>query len=167
MAQLPKPKPFTDWPPSTHKTYMVGFLSSLFGGGRHKPPVRDLDPLEATAALLVEAALIDGVYTNLESDVIAEILIDSCALDASRADELLRRGEELSEYATDTHSLSRHVKTLPEAQRERVIEGLYRVSFADGEACKFEEAFVRHVASLLHIDDVARIRAKKRAESFT
>ncbi len=144
---------------------MKNFLSSLFGGERHTPPVRDLDPLEANAALLVEAALIDGVYTNLESDVIAEILIDSCDLDAARADELLQRGEEVSDYATDTHSLSRHVKALPEVQRERVIEGLYRVAFADGQACKFEEAFVRHVASLLHIDDRARMRAKKRAEN--
>ena len=142
---------------------MAGFFSFLFGGDQNKPPVRDLDPLEATAALLVEAALVDGVYTNLESDVIAELLVSSCDLDADRADELLRRGEELSEYATDTYALSRHVKTLPEPQREKVIESLYRVSFADGEACKFEEAFVRHVASLLHVDDIARIRAKKKA----
>ena len=143
---------------------MAGFFSRLFGGSRPEPPVRDLDPYEAAAALLVEAALVDGVYANLESDMIAEILVTSFNMNADRADEVLQRGEQIAEEATDTHALTRHVKTLSQGERAGVIEGLYRVSFADGEACKYEESFVRHVASLLHVDDVTRAHAKKRAE---
>jgi uncharacterized tellurite resistance protein B-like protein len=144
---------------------MAGFFSRLFGSGRAEPPRRDLDPHEAAAALLVEAALADGIYANLESDMIAEILVTSFDLPADRADALLERGEELAENATDTHSLTRHVKRLSEIERTRIIEGLYRVSLADGEACKFEEAFIRHVASLLHVDDFNRVAARKRAEA--
>ena len=143
---------------------MAGFLSRLFGSGRTTPPVRDIDPYEAAAALLVEAALADGIYANLESDMIAEILVTSFDMDADRADAVLQRGEELSEDATDTYALTRHVKSLPEAERARLIECLYKVSLADGVACKFEEAYVRQVASLLHIDDVTRALARKRAE---
>lgn len=143
---------------------MAGFFSKLFGGGRPEAPVRDLDPHEAAAALLVEAALVDGVYANLESDMIAEILVTSFDMNADRADEVLQRGESIAEEATDTHALTRHVKTLPQGERASVVEGLYRVSFADGEACKYEESFIRHVASLLHVDDVTRAHAKKRAE---
>jgi len=77
----------------------------------------------------------------------------------------LEQGEELAEKATDAHALTRHVKALGESERVNVIEALYRVSFADGEACKFEEAFIRHVASLLHVDDVSRAHAKRRAQS--
>ena len=123
-----------------------------------------MDPYEAAAALLVEAALVDGVYANLESDMIAEILVTSFEMNAERADNLLKKGEELSESATDAHALTRHVKKLPEAERTKVIEGLYRVSLADGDACKFEDAFIRHVASLLHIDDITRAHARKRAQ---
>ncbi|MEQ3746720.1 MAG: TerB family tellurite resistance protein [Henriciella sp.] len=143
---------------------MAGFFSRLFGGGRPDSPIRDLDSYEAAAALLVEAALADGVYANLESDMIAEILVTSFAMDADRADAVLKRGEQLAEEATDTHALTRHVKTLPIAERESVIEGLYKVSLADGDACKYEESFIRHVASLLHVDDVTRAHARKRAE---
>ena len=143
---------------------MAGFLSKLFGNRTTTPPVRDLDPYEAAAALLVEAALVDGIYANLESDMIAEILITSFNMDADRADALLARGEDLAESTTDTHALTRHVKTLPEGERTSIIEGLYKVSLADGEACKFEDAFIRHVASLLHIDDFTRAHARKRAE---
>ncbi len=142
---------------------MANFFSRLFGTRTPEPPVRDLDPYEAAGALLVEAALVDGVYANLESDMVAEILISSFNLDADTADHILEKAETIAENATDTHTLTRHVKTLPESERASVIEGLYRVSFADGETCKFEDAFVRHVASLLHIDDVTRAHARKRA----
>ncbi|MEM9937285.1 MAG: TerB family tellurite resistance protein [Pseudomonadota bacterium] len=141
---------------------MSGFFSRLFGGER-EAPIRDLDPYEAAAALMVEAALVDGIYANLESDMVAELLVTSFNMDATRADEVLKRGEELAENATDAHALTRHVKKLPERERTAIIESLYRVSFADGEACKFEEAYIRHVASLLHIDDVTRAHARKRA----
>lgn len=143
---------------------MRSFLNKLFGSDRPEPPVRDLDPYEAAAALLVEAALVDGVYANLESDMIAEILVTSFNMNADRADEVLQRGELIAEEATDTHALTRHVKTLPTDERAGVIEGLYRVSLADGESCKYEESFIRHVASLLHIDDITRAQARKRAE---
>lgn len=143
---------------------MTGFFSRLFGGNRAPAPVRNLDPYEAAAALLVEAALADGVYANLESDMIAEILVTSFDMDGDRADAVLQRGEQLAEEATDTHALTRHVKTLEMAKREGVIEGLYKVSLADGDACKYEESFIRHVASLLHVDDVRRAHARKRAE---
>lgn len=141
---------------------MFGFLSRIFSS-RAAAPVRDLDPYEAAAALMVEAALVDGIYANLESDMVAEILVTSFGMDAARADAVLQRGEELAENATDAHALTRHVKKLPNAERAAIIEGLYRVSLADGEACKFEDAYIRHVASLLHIDDVTRAHARKRA----
>ena len=144
---------------------MTGFLSTLFGNNRTPPPSRNIDPYEAAAALLVEAALVDGIYANLESDMIAEILVTSFDMDAADADAVLEKGEALAEKATDAHALTRHVKALDEPNRARVIEALYRVSFADGETCKFEEAFIRHVASLLHVDDVSRAHAKRRAES--
>lgn len=142
---------------------MIDVLRRLFGGGDPKPDTV-LDPYEAAAALLVEAALADGIYANMESDMIAEILVESFDFDAARADTLIRRGELLAEEAIGAHQFTKHVKTLPEGEREAVIEALFRVALADGDRCPYEEAYIRHVASLLHIDDVARAKARKRAE---
>lgn len=136
-----------------------------FFSGRPKPVMRDVDPQVAAAALLVQAALVDGVYANLESDQIAEILLDALGLDAERVDAVLDEGEELAEDATGAHEFTQQVKKLPLLERVKVIEGLYLVSMADGDACKFEEAFIRHVASLLHVDDIRRAQARRRAES--
>lgn len=141
---------------------MFDAIKRMFSG----EPERDeaVDPHEAAAALLVEAALADGVYANMESDMIAMILLESFDFDADRADALIARGEILAEESVGSHQFTRHVKKLPMTEREAVIEGLFRVALSDGDKCPYEEAYIRHVASLLHVDDVRRAHARKRAE---
>jgi len=141
----------------------MNLLKNLF---RSKTPAeRDMDPHLAVAALLVEAALVDGVYVNIESDMIAEILLEAFDLEADRVDELISEGETLAEEAVDSYNFTRHVKKLSMSTRISVIEGLYRVALSDGERSDVEDAFIRHVASLLYVDDVARAGARQRAEA--
>ena len=141
----------------------MNLLKNLF---RSKTPAeRDMDPHLAVAALLVEAALVDGVYVNIESDMIAEILLEAFDLEADRVDELIAEGETLAEEAVDSYNFTRHVKKLSMSTRISVIEGLYRVALSDGERSDVEDAFIRHVASLLYVDDVARAGARQRAEA--
>ena len=141
---------------------MMNTLKNLF---RQKTPAeRPMDPQVAAAALLVEAALSDGVYVNIESDMIAEILLEAFKFDADKADAVLAEGEALAEEAVGSHQFTKHVKKLPLAERISIIEGLYRVALADGEKSDIEDAYIRHVASLLHIDDISRAQARQAAE---
>lgn len=119
----------------------------------------------AIAALLVEAALVDGVYVNIESDMIAEILLEVFDFDAAKADAVLAEAETLAEEAVGSHQFTRHAKGLPLPERVKVIEAIYRVAFSDGEHSDLEDTYVRHVAGLLHVDDVLRAQARKSAEA--
>ena len=142
---------------------MMNALKGLF---RPKTPAqRPLDPQVAAAALLVEAALSDGVYVNIESDAIAEILLEAFQFDADKADKVLEEGEALAEEAVGSHQFTKHVKKLPMPERIAIIEGLYRVALADGEKSPVEDAYIRHVASLLHVDDIFRAQARQQAEN--
>ena len=129
------------------------------------PALKAMEPQVAAAALMVEAALIDGVYVNIESDMIAEILLEAFGFDADRADAVLAEGEALAEEAVDSYQFTRHVKKLGIAERVAIIEGLYRVALSDGEKSPIEEAYIRQVASLLYVDDVSRAGARQRAEA--
>ena len=142
---------------------MIKSLRDIF---RSKTPAeRDMDPHLAAAALLVEAALVDGVYVNIESDMIAEILLEAFDLEADKVDELISEGETLAEEAVDAFHFTRHAKKLPMDKRVAIIEGLYRVALSDGQRSDEEDAFIRHVASLLYVDDIARAQARQRAEA--
>jgi uncharacterized tellurite resistance protein B-like protein len=101
---------------------------------------------------------------NIESDMIAEILLEAFKFDADKADAVLAEGEALAEEAVGSHQFTKHVKKLPIAERISIIEGLYRVALADGEKSDIEDAYIRHVASLLHIDDISRAQARQAAE---
>ena len=141
---------------------MMKSLKKLF---TPKTPAEMPMPAEvAVGALLVEAALVDGVYVNIESDMIAEILLESFDFDADKADAVLAQAETLAEEAVGSHQFTKHAKKLALADRVKVVEAIYRVILSDGERSDVEDAYVRHVAGLLHVDDIARAEARKRAE---
>ncbi len=144
---------------------MMKALKGLFSP--RTPAQKAMAPETAVAALLVEAALVDGVYVNVESDMIAEILLEAFDFDASRCDALLAEAEALAEEAVGSHQFTKHAKKLPLQDRITVIETIYRVILSDGEKSDVEDAYVRHVAGLLHVDDVARAGARQRAEART
>ena len=144
---------------------MSGFFNKLFGRAPKTPSEQLVDPEAAAAALLVETALVDGIYADIESDRITMVLLESFGFDADRADALLAQGEALAEEAVGAHEFTKHAKKLPEEQRLKIIEGLYYVALADGEQCPFEDAFIRQVAALLYIQDVPRAGARRRAEA--
>ncbi len=142
---------------------MMKSLKNLF---TPKTPAEQAMPAEvAVGALLVEAALIDGVYVNIESDMIAEILLESFNFDADKADAVLAQAETLAEEAVGSHQFTKHAKKLALADRVKVIEAIYRVILSDGERSDVEETYVRQVAGLLYVDDVSRAQARQRAES--
>lgn len=129
------------------------------------PAEQSMPPYVAVTALLVEAALVDGVYVNIESDMIAEILVEAFAFDADKADALLAEAETLAEEAVGSHQFTKHAKKLTMAERVQVVEAMYRVILADGERSDLEDAYARHVSGLLHVDDVQRAEARRRAEA--
>ncbi|PKP83164.1 MAG: hypothetical protein CVT79_03750 [Alphaproteobacteria bacterium HGW-Alphaproteobacteria-18] len=131
------------------------------------PAEQSMPPYVAVTALLVEAALVDGIYVNIESDMIAEILVEAFEFEADKADSLLAQAEALAEEAVGSHQFTKHAKKLPMPERVKVVEAIYRVIYADGERSDVEDAYVRHVAGLLHVDDVQRAEARRRAEQRT
>lgn len=145
---------------------MFDWFKSMFAGSEDEGDTagRTDDPKVAAAALLVETALTDGIYAEIESERILDVLMQTFDLDREAADAILTEAEDLAEEATGAHQFTMQVKTLTEEQRISFIQGLYFVTLADGEKCPFEDAFVRHVASLLHVEDRARAEARKRAE---
>lgn len=144
---------------------MISLLRRLLGANEAPTPAArpEDDAQVAAAALLVEAALTDGVYAEVEQRAILTVIAEAFELSAEDAKSVLDRAEPESEAAIDAWRFTTVVKELPMETRLKLLEGLYRVANADGEACKFEDAYIRHVASLLHIEDVHRALARSRA----
>ncbi|MCG8442618.1 MAG: TerB family tellurite resistance protein [Caulobacterales bacterium] len=147
---------------------MLNAIKRLFEGSESEAPDEE-DARLAAGALLVEAALADGIYADIESDVIKTVLRDIFQLSEEACAALLERAETAAEHAVDHHRFTKVAKTLPLPEREKLVESLWRIVFADDEECPFEDAFVRKVAPLLGVDDrasrLARQRVAREAET--
>ncbi|MBL1430863.1 MAG: TerB family tellurite resistance protein [Robiginitomaculum sp.] len=119
---------------------------------------------ECSIALLVEAALSDGIYANIEQDIILNVIKQSFALSDADAAELLEKAEQRADMAVDHYAFTSVIKkNMPKEQRVALIGHLWDVTFADGEESPFEDALIRRVASLLAVTDHERASAKRAA----
>lgn len=140
-------------------------LERLFGFRRDSPdetPSRD-DLRLAVAALLVEAAHMDGTFDPDERETVVRLLTDRFPLDASSAAALVAEAEEAVAGAAEIWSWARVVKDrFDPAERIEMIEMLWEVAYADGELHHYEANLLRRVAGLIHVEDRDSGAARKR-----
>lgn len=127
---------------------------------------RDHEPLHvATAALLVEMMRMDGEVTEGERQRVVRALETKFRLPPDDIAELLRLAEDEAHGATDYYRFTALIKNhFNAAARERLVEYLWVVAYADGELHQYEEHLVRKIANLLHVSQGSFIAAKIRAQ---
>lgn len=108
----------------------------------------------AITAILIEAAMADGVYAAEEQEQIGRILEQRFGLSGTETEALRARGQEAQSEATDIVRFTRAVKdAVPYEDRVGVIEAVWRVVYADGDRDHHESALVRKLCGLLYVPD--------------
>jgi len=129
-------------------------------GGKH-----DIDELHlAAAALLLEAALLDGSLHEVEVETVTRLVRDR--FDLSDADTSLIMTE-AEKKARDSVGIHGYLRVLisnfdPEEQLE-LIDMLWDVICSDGEIDDFESNLVRRVVGMSAVSDRDSGTAKKKA----
>lgn len=145
---------------------MLNRLKSLLGGttaGAGAPLGREAVRL-AAAALLVEAASMDGNVGAREAARILELLRQRYQLSAEEADELLEEARSATAQSTQLYEFTRSVKdSFDHQQRVELIEMLWEVAYADGQLHDYESNLVRRVSGLIYVSDQDSGAARKRA----
>jgi uncharacterized tellurite resistance protein B-like protein len=143
---------------------MLERLKSLFSAGLDPATVPDRRVQVACAALMAEAALLDGTYDPDEERRIVELLARHFGLAADEAATLAAVGRQQAGEATQLLGFTRTLKdALSPAERVRVIEMLWEVAYADGVLHDYEANLVRRVSGLLFVPDHEAGDARKRA----
>lgn len=115
----------------------------------------------AVAALLYHVTAVDGVVTPAERAMLGDLLKSTFELDAQSTRSLVEAAETADDEAVDLfHFTSLLKQRLSVADRERIIEMMWRLVFADGGMHEFEENVVWRVAELLAVPSDVRIRLK-------
>ena len=142
---------------------MIESLKSLFSNTSETETEDVMTPELAAASLMVEAALADGVFADIEYEKILRILREGFKLDDDLATETLKTAQEQVENAVDHHKFTRVVKQMSHAQRKTVMTHLWMIVLVDGENDAHEDSLLRRLAPLLALSDRDRAEARQDA----
>jgi uncharacterized tellurite resistance protein B-like protein len=119
----------------------------------------------ATAALLVEVIRVDGTASEAERAAVLAAVHEKFGLSGEEADTLVALAEEEMRLANDyfqfTSLINRH---FTQEQKQRMLELMWRVAFADNRLSAHEQHLMRRIAELLHVTHGDYIAAKLRAQ---
>jgi uncharacterized tellurite resistance protein B-like protein len=116
----------------------------------------------AVAALLFHVIAIDGVVSDAERATLTEVLKRHFALEAGETTALVAAAEDAEAEAVDLYGFTSTLRArLGAADRERIVELMWRLVYADGRVHEFEDNVVWRVAELLGVSTQARIRLKQ------
>ena len=118
----------------------------------------------ATATLLAEVMRLEGVDPT-EREVVLAAVQKQFALSPDQAAELVRLAEEEARTAHDYYQFTSLVRAqYSQADREAIVELLWRIAYADATLSAHEEHVIRKIADLLYVQHSAYIAAKMRAK---
>jgi uncharacterized tellurite resistance protein B-like protein len=145
---------------------MISRIKSLFLGKipAPEPTTSQRDDISAAAAaLLVEAAMMDGEFDDAERATVGNALVRRFGLDAAEVGAVIDDAIAAVESSNKVFSATQVIKESFEYnERVGMIELLWEVAYADGELHDYEANLVRRVTGLLYIQDADSGLARKR-----
>ncbi len=128
--------------------------------GRHSDDELHL----AAAALMVEAARLDGAFDEEERAHIGAILRQRFELDDESVAALIDAAVGAVDAIPEIYGFTRTIRdNFTHDERVAMMQMLWEVAYADGELHDYEASLLRQVAGLLYVTDQESGAARKRA----
>jgi len=127
--------------------------------------IKDLDQIEyAAAALLIEVAAVDKKFDLDERAKILEYVKEKFSLEDNVAQKLISKAEAEVEGAVQLYGVTKALRNgLDYKDRVELMECLWTIAYADGQADPFEDQLMRRIGELIYVTDRDRGEARKRA----
>ena len=125
-------------------------MISLFKN-KEKDNTSDDKSYSNIAALLIHVAKIDENYEDKEKEIIKKTLIELGAA-RSNIDKLISDAVVIEENSNQILNFTREVKNVPESDKIKIIESLWKIIYSDDNADMYETNLMRRLAGLLYID---------------
>ena len=115
------------------------------------------------ASLLIYAAKLDEDYTEKEEQIIKKTLLDLGAK-SSEINEFILNAKTLEKNSNQILDFTKEVKNMPELEKKKVIESLWKIIYSNNEADIYEANLMRRLTGLLYIDSKTMSEIKKKVK---
>ncbi len=138
------------------------FFAEITSDGGDKVALGEEQVRLAVAALLFRVIAIDGTVSDEEREALRDVLKRHFGLDPEATSSLVEAAENAEAEAVDLYGFTSVLKArLEPADRERIVEMMWQMVYADGKADEFENNVVWRVAELLGVSTQTRVRLKQ------
>jgi uncharacterized tellurite resistance protein B-like protein len=147
---------------------LKNFIAEVAGP---EPPARSFgeeDYRLAAVASLIHVANVDGQTDLAERRRLKSIIAERFGLDAKAASELIAMAEQSDREAVDFYHFTSVLKrVLDDDGRQKIVEMLWDIAFADGVVHEFEENTIWRIAELLGVSTRDRVLLRQRVAAQT
>ena len=120
----------------------------------------------ATAALLAEVMRMDEVIGEQERAAVMRAMNEKFSLTKVESERILQLALHEAHTATDYYQFTSLLnKNLSAAQKEKVVEYLWQVAYADGNLDPLERHLIGKIADLLYVPLSTQVIARNRARA--
>jgi uncharacterized tellurite resistance protein B-like protein len=126
---------------------------------------RDAAIRMATAVLMVDVALVDSSFDEVEFERMLRLVKNHFGLSTQAAAELINAANAEADELVSVHEFTELLhQHLDDDEKARVVELLWSTAYADGELNKYEDALVLKVSDMLNVsrDLVMRLKLDAR-----
>ena len=119
----------------------------------------------AAAVLLLEIANTDGEFHPAEQAMLGSLLKEHFAVSEESLADLLKVAEKTRQSSNDLHQFTHEInKAFTQPEKERIIEALWQLVYADGRLDCYEDALMRQLGALIGLSHRQLIEAKLRVK---
>ena len=119
-------------------------------------------------SLMVITANVDSNFDESEHRTIQALGRDLFNLDETTIDEIVSDAKQQASDSTSLYEFTSLIHTnLSEHDKFKLVVGLWKIAFADGEVDKYEEHVIRRVAELIYLDHARFTEARHIAEKLS
>ena len=115
------------------------------------------------SALLIQTAVYDGVFDDIEKDKIKSLLKKYFDLSNEKLEELFSLTLKINDDSNDIQQFTRKLnENLDYDEKLEIIEMMWKIIIVDGHIDDYENSLIRKISGLLYIQDsdVGKIKNK-------
>ena len=145
---------------------MLDQLKKLFAAPESETSEPDNHQLAVAAtALMVQLSRADHNEDERELQTIVDCAVKAHQVTRDEAEAILKDALDHADDATSMYEFTGQINEhLDQNAKQRLLESIWCVAFADGRIDKYEEHLIRRMADLLHLNHREYMQARHRAE---
>ena len=117
------------------------------------------------SSLLIHAAKIDEIYTEIEKEIIKKTIL-SLGAKENEIKNIINEAEKNESQSNQIIEFTKDIKKLDENDKKKIIESLWKIIYSDNKSDVYESNLMRRLTGLLYLDNkvVGDIKEKIKLE---